>query len=241
LELVETTVRRSPAARSTSGANGDAEPHAWSGVEESVGQRIVRELHDTVKQNLCGATMLIEACVEAQEGNGSPSLLREMLGRALEMSREAERQLSKPLEELEASCGQAAPAASLTKRFEKFGRYFGIETHTNLGARFESLSRSQFAVAQRVYTEALWNAARHSGAENLWLESSLAEDVFEFVLRDDGRGFRVGEAAGGLGLGSMKSRAEETGGTLEVLSAPGEGTTVRLRLPMRRRGGKASG
>jgi hypothetical protein len=42
-----------------------------------VGQRIMRGLHDTVKQNLCGATMMVEACVEAQEVDASRSLVRE--------------------------------------------------------------------------------------------------------------------------------------------------------------------
>jgi signal transduction histidine kinase len=200
----------------------------------SVGQRIVRELHDTVKQNLCGATMMIEACLEAQEGGGSPSLVRELLDRALEMSREAERQLSKPLEEFGISREQDAPAFSLKEHFERFGTYFGIETHTSLEAPLERLSRSQVAVAQRVCAEASWNAARHSGAENLWLESRLARGIFELALRDDGRGFRAEEVSGALGLESMRSRAEQIGGLLEVFSAPGEGTTVRLRLPVRR-------
>ena len=206
-----------------------------------MGRRVAHALHDTVKQNLCGATMLIEACVEAQEGNDLPSLLRELLGQALEMAREAERQLSRPLEELEASCEQDTPTFSLKERFERFGRYFGIKTHTSLEAPLDSLSRSQFAVAQRICTEALWNTIKHSGAENFWLESRLAGDVFELALLDDGRGFRAGEVTGGLGLESMRSRAEEIGATLELLSAPGEGTTVRLRLPVLLRCGEARG
>ena len=207
-----------------------------------IGQRIVRELHDTVKQNLCGATMMIEACVEAQEGNGSPSLVRELLDRALEMSREAERQLSRPLAELQTPRQDLAPTLCLRERFERLGRNFGIETHTSLQAPLESLSRSQLEVAHRVCMEASWNAARHSGAENLWLESRISGSVFVLAMRDDGRGFRVEEVAGGLGLGSMRSRAEEIGAVSEVLSAPGDGTTVRLWLPLRRqrRGGRGA-
>jgi signal transduction histidine kinase len=232
LEREKYTVRRLPAVRSTSGARGETGPYAWPGVEKSVGRRIMRELHDTVKQNLCGATMLIEACLEAQVGNGHPSRVRELLDRALEMSREAERQLSEPLEALGASCEQDAPAYFLEERFEGFGRYFGIKTHTSLEAPLESLSRSQLAVAQQIYAEALWNAIRHSGAENLWLESRLSGDAFELALLDDGRGFRADEVAGGLGLESMRSRAEEIDAAFEILSAPAEGTTVRLRLPV---------
>lgn len=234
MERLEIIARRSPAVRSTSGANGNPGSRARPGVEALVGRRIMRELHDTVKQNLCGATMMIEACVEAQEGNAPRSLVRELLDRALEMSREAERQLSKPLDELGTSHQNAVPAAYLKERFERLGRYFGIETHVNLQASLESLSSTQLAVVHRVCMEASWNAARHSGAKNLWLESRLSGSVFVLALRDDGRGFHAGEVSGGLGLGSMRSRAEEVGAALKLHSTPGEGTTVCLRLPVRR-------
>ncbi len=235
--MEEVEVRLSPtilSSNGTGGATGSRAPRP--GVESgAVGQRIVRELHDTVKQNLCGATMMIEACVEAQGRDEDPSVVRELLARALEMAREAERELSKPLEELGLSCpGGPAPTAFLRERFERLGRDFGIETHESLEAPLETLSRARITTVCRVCIEASWNAARHSGAKNLWLESRLTGDAFILALRDDGRGFSAEEAAGGLGLSSMRSRAEEAGGALEVLSAPGEGTTVRLRLPVRR-------
>lgn len=234
MEREKYTVRRLPAVRPANGAGVETVPYEPPGVEKRVGRRIVRELHDTVKQNLCGATMLIEACLEAQVGNGHQSRVRELLDRALEMSREAERQLSEPLEALWASCERDAPAFFLQERFEGFGRCFGIKTHTSLEAPLGALSRSQLAVAQRICTEALWNAVRHSGAENLWLESRLSGGYFELALLDDGRGFRADEVAGGLGLESMRSRAEEIDAAFEILSAPAVGTTVRLRLPVHR-------
>jgi signal transduction histidine kinase len=206
-------------------------------LPSSVGQRIARELHDTVKQNLCGAAMMIEACVEAHGRDEDPALVRDLLRRALDMTREAEHQLSKPLEDLARSpaCGAAA-TASLKERFERLGADFGLRTHESLEAPLEVLCRSRIVAAHRVCMEAFWNAAKHSGAENLWLESRLAGGAFVLAVRDDGCGFRDEYSSpGGMGLALMRSRAEEVGAALEILSAPGEGTTVRLRLSRRSR------
>lgn len=116
-----------------------------------------------------------------------------------------------------------APTLSPKERFERFGTDFGMETHTSLQMPLESLSRHQLTVVHRVCMEASWNAAKHSGAENLWLESYLAEDVFMLVLRDDGRGFRAGRSPEGWAFApcargprrsaarSMSSRRRERG------------------------------
>lgn len=196
--------------------------------------RILGELHDTVKQNIRGTSMMIEACVSAQE-SGDADTLRSFLDKSLEMSREAGYQLSKPLDELCLSHeGKAAsPTSFFKKRFEKFGKDFGLEAHENLQAPLEMLNGSELAVAHRVCIEASWNAVKHSGARNLWLESRLVGTSFVIRFRDDGYGFKPQENSQGLGLRFMRSRAEKVGADLDLLSAPGEGTTVRLRFGAR--------
>jgi signal transduction histidine kinase len=89
----------------------------------------------------------------------------------------------------------------------------------------------------RVVGEALTNARRHSEAENVRVILGLEGGDLLAEVADDGRGFGP-ETAPGVGLVSMRERAEALGGTLELESAPGEGTRVRLRVP---RGGHAPG
>ena len=194
----------------------------------------MRELHDTVKQNIRGASMMIEACIQARE-RGDAASVREFLDKSLHMSREAGYQLSKPLDELRLSYQNEAitPTAFFKERFEKFGKDFGLESHEDLQAPLEMLDRSEIAIAHRVCTEACWNAVKHSGARNLWLESRLVGTNFVIGLRDDGYGFRPQEDRQGLGLRFMRSRAEEVGAGLDFISAPGEGTTVQLRFGAR--------
>jgi signal transduction histidine kinase len=83
----------------------------------------------------------------------------------------------------------------------------------------------------RVIQEALTNARRHSGARNVRVSLRVEEGDLVAEVADDGRGFGA-ESDPGVGMSSMRERALQLGGELEVESVPGEGTRVRLRAPM---------
>ncbi len=193
--------------------------------------RILRGLHDTVKQDIHGASMMIEAAVAAQKRQ-DPEAVRGILARALEASREAGRDLSRPLDELRAASGHDAgnPASFFRERLGKLSSFYGMETHEDLAAPLEKLSQEEIVVAQQVFVEAAWNAAKHSGAENFWLSTRREGDLFVLEMRDDGRGYAPGGDTWGLGLGLMRARAEGVGAALRVRSAPGEGTSVEVRF-----------
>jgi len=84
--------------------------------------------------------------------------------------------------------------------------------------------------AQRIAGEALTNAVRHARASRITV--SVVDQGEHLVVQvcDDGRGL-VAPRAGGLGLSSMRERAEAVGGTLHIDAAPGRGTLVRAVLP----------
>ena len=86
-----------------------------------------------------------------------------------------------------------------------------------------------------IFKESLHNAARHSGCTEVDLKLRLADGWLELAIADNGRGFDVGHSSRGHGLASMRRRCEQLGGGLVVDSAPGRGTTVRLRAPLARR------
>jgi signal transduction histidine kinase len=81
-----------------------------------------------------------------------------------------------------------------------------------------------------VVSEALANAAKHSEAKRCRVLLTRQEGVLELVVRDDGRGGV--DVAAGSGVLGMSDRIEAVDGTLEVRSAPGEGTTLTARLPL---------
>ena len=93
----------------------------------------------------------------------------------------------------------------------------------------------------RIVQEALTNARKHSGAENVRVELKAEGDDLVVEVEDDGQGFEPDTISAGVGLRSMRERAAVLGGKLEVESEPGRGTRVRLRTPLRKAGGGGRG
>jgi len=83
----------------------------------------------------------------------------------------------------------------------------------------------------RIVQEAVTNAVKHAGAEEVDVEVRESGGAVEVSVRDAGRGFEPEGSTAGFGLVGMRERVESLGGTLAVQSAPGAGTTVTARLP----------
>jgi two-component system sensor histidine kinase UhpB len=90
----------------------------------------------------------------------------------------------------------------------------------------------------RIVQEALTNVRRHAAASEVEIRLEWGAEQLELSVADDGRGFVVEEALDRapsekrFGLLGMQERAYLMGGTLEIDSAPGEGTVVRIILPL---------
>jgi signal transduction histidine kinase len=87
----------------------------------------------------------------------------------------------------------------------------------------------------RIVQEALTNAAKHGGARRAVVEIEEDETTVRVTVRDDGKGFDATATTSGFGLIGMHERVELVGGTLEIETAPGQGTTVRAGIPASRR------
>jgi signal transduction histidine kinase len=87
----------------------------------------------------------------------------------------------------------------------------------------------------RIAQEAIHNVKKHSGAAELSVHLRYEPAAVELEVRDDGKGgAQDGKASalqGGFGMTGMRERAANIGGTLDVTSVEGQGTTVRLRVP----------
>ena len=93
------------------------------------------------------------------------------------------------------------------------------------------------ATIYRVVQEALTNAVKHANATRIDVSVREADGVVEIVVRDDGRGFDTVATVDseGFGLLGMRERIALAGGTLSVVSSPGQGAEIRARVPERRR------
>jgi signal transduction histidine kinase len=85
----------------------------------------------------------------------------------------------------------------------------------------------------RVLAEALSNATRHGGGVDVRVHGGQTDGGLSLEVHDSGSGFdpSVTPRPGSLGLAGMRERAELLGGSLDIISAPGRGTVVRLVLP----------
>lgn len=82
--------------------------------------------------------------------------------------------------------------------------------------------------------EAFTNVLKHSGASEAWLRLAWAEPDLTIYVEDNGRGFDISSAGRGNGLDNQRTRLERNGGTVEVKSAPGQGTRLIFRIRLDR-------
>lgn len=83
-------------------------------------------------------------------------------------------------------------------------------------------------VIYRIVQELLNNVVKHADAKNVLIQLSTEKSRFNLTVEDDGKGFNVNEKKYGAGLENIKARAGYLNGSIEILSKPGEGTSVNI-------------
>jgi len=92
----------------------------------------------------------------------------------------------------------------------------------------------------RLCQEAIGNVIKHARASEAAIDVAVDEGMVAVLIRDDGRGFDPAAMSGsGFGVGSMRTRAAEAGGRLDITSVPGRGTVVLAEVPAQSRFGLA--
>ncbi|QYM78250.1 hypothetical protein K0B96_13195 [Horticoccus luteus] len=196
--------------------------------------RLARDLHDDIGSGL-GRVILFAG--EAERAQNDPALLSAALGR---MRHTAQELVHHAREIVWAVSPQHDSVASLA---ERVGDY-AMETLSAAGMRCEtdipldlpaaplrSDARHSLFLAVK---EALHNCIKYSGATKVLVRARVHDGWFTLTIADDGCGFAPGECRGtGHGLLNLASRAEALGGTANITSAPGAGTTVTLSIPLR--------
>jgi len=188
-------------------------------------RRLERNLHDGAQQHLVALKIkvgLAEAAAEP-ESKARPILaqLKHDADEALDNLRELARGIYPPLL---ASDGLQAALASHVRR---------LAIPVNL--RVDDVRRQPREVEGAVYfccLEALQNVVKSAQASAVDLRISAENSMLTFRVEDDGKGFDPGTVTRGSGLQNMRDRLEALGGSLEVRSAPGHGTTVVGKIPL---------
>lgn len=199
-------------------------------IREAERTRIARDLHDGVLQDLAYAVQTMEFTKLQSQGTA----LEEEIQVEIEAIRSAVRALRAAVYDLRLADEQHQSfprlLESLVERNREMARGQQIELDVKEG--FPSAPLGEIGTEfLRILQEALTNARRHSGARNVLVSLMAEGNDLVAEVSDDGRGFGS-DTTPGVGLRSMRERAASLGGELEIRSEPGEGTTVRLRIPM---------
>jgi signal transduction histidine kinase len=193
--------------------------------------RLARELHDAVSQKLFsirvkarGAEVLVDR---------DPAQAAAELRSIAALGAEAHAELRAVIDGLAPpDLAAGGLAGSLRSYAVLAGRTHGVDVRFEAAPRLPALEAQRETSVYRVAQEALHNALRHSGAKTVCVSLAARRGRVVLEVADRGRGFQQGQPSAGLGLASMRERAQAAGGTLTLRSAPGEGTTVRLEVPV---------
>jgi two-component system sensor histidine kinase UhpB len=204
-------------------------------VQEDERRHLARELHDDIGQGLTAIKLNLESVARGREG----ASMETRVGEALEATRhtiERVRQLSINLRPLQLDdLGLVAALRSHLDRQAKLGR---LAPHFEIQEVPAKLTAEVEIACFRVAQEAINNIVRHARAANIWLRLFVAGERLALSVRDDGAGFDVATAqrraavGESLGVISMEERVALAGGTLQIHSAPGQGTVVVASFPV---------
>ncbi len=198
-------------------------------AQELERRRIAEDIHDGPVQELVGLGLLLDAL--SAEGDDAESIRR-----AATAARENVRSLREVIFDLHPMSLEELRFTAATRTVCDRHSWRGIEYELDLAAA-DTLDDTQRTVAFRVVQEAIANAAKHANAQHLSVTARERGGDVVVEIRDDGAGFdgdiltgsRIGD--GHLGLVAMRERARLAGGSLDIETAPGQGTTVRLTVP----------
>ncbi|WP_338782068.1 sensor histidine kinase [Metabacillus sp. FJAT-52054] len=192
-------------------------------------QRLARELHDSVSQQLFAASMLMSAI---NEGESSPELTRKQMKLTEQMIHQSQlemralllhlrpaalkgKTLKEGVEELLSELIHKVPM-TVTWKLESFKLPKGVEDHLF-----------------RILQESVSNTLRHAKAEQFDVLLIRREQMAILRITDDGIGFDVEQAkTGSYGLQNIKERAAELGGLVKIISLPNKGTRIEVRIPL---------
>jgi len=184
-------------------------------------RRLARDVHDGLAQEISFIARNVRLL---REHGADPQLVERILrgvARAQEESRRVVGALAaRPDESLDQALAQAVQEAA-----QRYGASVDMELASGI-----ALSPREKEAVIRIASEAVANAAQHSGAEVLRIYLERADAGMRLGVEDDGSGFDETEPRRGFGLVTMKDRAEALGGKLRVDSRRGAGTKVELEL-----------
>jgi PAS domain S-box-containing protein len=207
-------------------------------TQEEERSRIARDMHDQLGQQLTALRLKIATI--AEDSSLGPALAREIEG-LQESAARLDSEVGFLAWELRpAALDDLGFVAAIRNFVAEWSRHYQIPAELHAGnVEGKRLTPEVETNLYRITQEALNNIYKHAEANNVNVVVERRKDEMLLIIEDDGKGFepadnRPGKESGsGLGLVGMRERAAIVGGTLEIESAPGNGTTIFAKVPIK--------
>jgi signal transduction histidine kinase len=195
-------------------------------------QRIARDLHDTIKQQLfsisvSAATAKAYWSKDSAKAQVAISDIQQVVAEAqVEMQALLQQLGSTPLENTKLADALRTQAEALKYRS-------GLEMKLTIGdlPADDLLPEGTQETIFRLVQESFANIARHARATMVTVTLQSSEKALHLMVSDNGKGFDPNTARAGMGLTNMRERVATLGGSIEVQSTPGQGTTIHITVP----------
>ncbi|HSO11396.1 MAG TPA: two-component regulator propeller domain-containing protein [Anaerolineales bacterium] len=191
--------------------------------------RLARDLHDSAKQKAFAALAQLGTARGILNGNSNSATLH---------LNEAENLVSDVIQELTFLVQEIYPIALQEKGLPAVLREYAFEWENRndikINLTLHKERRLPLGIEQAIYRvtqESLANVARHSHANHVDISLMYNGGTLQLSVADDGRGFDVGLKGHGLGLRSIRERVGSIHGTVQIQSAPGQGTRIIVQVP----------
>ncbi len=191
--------------------------------------RLARELHDAMNQSLYSIVLFAGAAHKEAGKLGAASVQRH-LARVEGTAQQALKEMRLMLYELRPySLEEQGLVGSLKKRLDFVEGSAGIDVGLEVSGEIDLPERYE-ELLYRIAQEALNNTLKHASASAVRVAIRGRDSQVVITVDDNGQGFDLASrsSSGGMGLTSMRERADQLGAKLEIQSAPGEGTRVRV-------------
>jgi signal transduction histidine kinase len=199
-------------------------------TQERERQRIAREIHDDIGQQLALVELGLEHAMDVSHSSLQSSL-SQLHHQVRDISRAAH-ELSRGLHP--SHLDHLGFATAVRRLCRDMGRDKFLDIRFSSEGLPDRLPANISLCLYRVTQEALQNVVRHSSARTGIVNVKIVDGSYRLSIADDGVGFAVGrQPANGLGLTSMRERLRSVGGTLEIASEPTKGTRIAASVPMR--------
>ncbi|MBI2864764.1 MAG: GAF domain-containing sensor histidine kinase [Chloroflexi bacterium] len=206
-------------------------------VQEDMRKKLARDLHDGPAQSLSAIAMGIDVAKKLLEVE--PGRVRDELESLRALAIKTSREIRTLLFELRPLMLEAQGLGPTLRCYvERLDGTEGLSLHFDaletVGRFPPEVEATIFAIAQ----EAVSNVRKHASARAVWLALERQEHLLTLSIRDDGKGFDLSsvesnyEERGSFGLFNMRERASLIGASLEIRSAPSQGTAITLKVPV---------